>query len=50
MKNVEPTVRRNPGGHDPHTKRTIKSVIWPPTYKEKIIPISKKFEKGILKT
>ncbi|MFS8002967.1 hypothetical protein Hanom_Chr13g01208331 [Helianthus anomalus] len=33
----------------PHTKRTIRSVIWPATDKGKIIPIAKKFEKGILK-
>ncbi|MFS8007690.1 hypothetical protein Hanom_Chr14g01264031 [Helianthus anomalus] len=49
MKTVESTVRRNPGVRDPHTKRTIKSVIWPPTDKEKIIPIACKFTKGILR-
>ncbi|MFS7996622.1 hypothetical protein Hanom_Chr12g01132051 [Helianthus anomalus] len=50
MKTIEPTVVRNPGVRDPHTKRTMKSVIWPATNKEKIIPISRKFEKGILKS
>ncbi|KAJ0813540.1 hypothetical protein HanPSC8_Chr17g0774591 [Helianthus annuus] len=50
MKTTEPTIRRNLGVRDPHTKRTIKSVIWPVTDKEKIIPIVKKFEKGILKS
>ncbi|MFS7986617.1 hypothetical protein Hanom_Chr11g01012451 [Helianthus anomalus] len=49
MKRAEPTVVRNPGVRDPLTKRTISSVIWPATDKEKIIPIAKKFEKGILK-
>ncbi|MFS7953169.1 hypothetical protein Hanom_Chr07g00615411 [Helianthus anomalus] len=45
MKTAEPNVRRNPGVCDPFTKRTVKSVIWPPTDKEKIIPIAKKFNK-----
>ncbi|KAJ0749929.1 hypothetical protein HanPSC8_Chr05g0203131 [Helianthus annuus] len=49
MKTAEPTIRRNPRVRDPHTKRTVKSVIWPTTDKEKISPISKKFEKGILR-
>ncbi|KAM0043277.1 hypothetical protein Hdeb2414_s0010g00339371 [Helianthus debilis subsp. tardiflorus] len=49
MKTTDPTVVRNPGVRDPHTKHTIRSVIWPATDKEKIIPIAKKFEKGILK-
>ncbi|MFS7955715.1 hypothetical protein Hanom_Chr07g00645891 [Helianthus anomalus] len=49
MKTTEPTVRRNPGVRDPHTKRTVKSIIWPTTDKEKIIPLAKKFERGILK-
>ncbi|KAJ0603654.1 hypothetical protein HanHA300_Chr02g0040731 [Helianthus annuus] len=49
MKTAEPTMRRNPGVHDPHTKRTVKSVIWPTIDKEKIIPIAKKFERGILR-
>ncbi|MFS8008279.1 hypothetical protein Hanom_Chr14g01270811 [Helianthus anomalus] len=49
MKTVESEIRRNPGVCDPFTKRTVKSVIWPPTEKEKIIPISRKFESGILK-
>ncbi|MFS7935257.1 hypothetical protein Hanom_Chr05g00401341 [Helianthus anomalus] len=49
MKTAEPTVFRNPGVRDPHTKRTTRSVIWPATDKEKIIPIAKKFEKGIPK-
>ncbi|MFS7936540.1 hypothetical protein Hanom_Chr05g00416771 [Helianthus anomalus] len=48
MKTAESEIRRNPCVHDPFTKRTVKSVIWPPTNKEKIIPISRKFEKGIL--
>ncbi|KAJ0786353.1 hypothetical protein HanOQP8_Chr02g0054471 [Helianthus annuus] len=49
MKTAEPTIKRNLGVHDPHTKRTIRSVIWPATDKEKIIPLAKKFERGILK-
>ncbi|MFS7919541.1 hypothetical protein Hanom_Chr03g00213851 [Helianthus anomalus] len=49
MKTVESEIRRNPSVRDPFTKRTVKSVIWPPTDKEKIIPISRKFAKGILK-
>ncbi|MFS7953625.1 hypothetical protein Hanom_Chr07g00620891 [Helianthus anomalus] len=49
MKTAEPTIRRNPSVRDPHTKRTVRSVIWPATDKEKIIPIAKKCEKGILK-
>ncbi|MFS7926861.1 hypothetical protein Hanom_Chr04g00302081 [Helianthus anomalus] len=49
MKTTEPTVKRNPGVRDPHTKHTVKSVIWPATDKEKIIPISPKFETGILR-
>ncbi|KAF5809061.1 hypothetical protein HanRHA438_Chr04g0162871 [Helianthus annuus] len=49
MKTAEPTIRRNPGVRDPHTKRTVRSVIWPATDKEKIIPIAKMFEKGILR-
>ncbi|MFS7946482.1 hypothetical protein Hanom_Chr06g00536801 [Helianthus anomalus] len=49
MKTAEPTVRRNAGVRDPFIKRPVKSVIWPPTDKEKTIPIEKKFVKGILK-
>ncbi|MFS7954477.1 hypothetical protein Hanom_Chr07g00630961 [Helianthus anomalus] len=49
MKTAEPTVRRNPGVHYSFTKRTLKSIIWPPTDKEKIIPLTRKFEKGILR-
>ncbi|MFS7894010.1 hypothetical protein Hanom_Chr00s001384g01681031 [Helianthus anomalus] len=49
MKTAESEIRRNPGVRDPFTKRTIKSVIWPPIDNEKIIPLSRKFEKGILK-
>ncbi|MFS7910657.1 hypothetical protein Hanom_Chr02g00108801 [Helianthus anomalus] len=45
MKTVEPIVRRNPGVRDSFTKRTVKSIIWPPTDKEKIIPLTRKFEK-----
>ncbi|MFS7997275.1 hypothetical protein Hanom_Chr12g01139771 [Helianthus anomalus] len=48
MKIAESDIRRNPGVRDPITKRTVKSVIWPPTNKEKIIPLARKFEKGIL--
>ncbi|KAJ0726026.1 hypothetical protein HanPI659440_Chr12g0465591 [Helianthus annuus] len=49
MKTAESEIRRNPGVRDPFTKRIVKSVIWPPTDKEKIIPLTRKFEKGILK-
>ncbi|MFS7920002.1 hypothetical protein Hanom_Chr03g00219191 [Helianthus anomalus] len=49
MKTAEPTVRRNPGVRDPFNKITVKSIIWPPTDKDNIIPIAKKFEKGILR-
>ncbi|MFS7964893.1 hypothetical protein Hanom_Chr08g00755711 [Helianthus anomalus] len=49
MKTAEPTIKRNLGVRDPHTKRTTRSVIWPATDKEKIIPLAKKFERGILK-
>ncbi|MFS7962843.1 hypothetical protein Hanom_Chr08g00731301 [Helianthus anomalus] len=49
MKTAELEIRRNLGVCDPFTKRTVKSAIWPPTYKKKIIPISCKFAKGILK-
>ncbi|KAM0063148.1 hypothetical protein Hdeb2414_s0003g00087671 [Helianthus debilis subsp. tardiflorus] len=49
MKTAESEIRRNPGVRDPFTKRTIKSVIWPLTDKEKIIPLACKFEKEILK-
>ncbi|KAF5813465.1 hypothetical protein HanXRQr2_Chr03g0098721 [Helianthus annuus] len=49
MKTAEATVKRNPGVRDPHTKHTIRSVIWPANDKENIIPLAKKFEKGILK-
>ncbi|MFS7999318.1 hypothetical protein Hanom_Chr12g01164661 [Helianthus anomalus] len=49
MKTVVSTLRRNPGVRDAHTKRTVKSVIWPPNDKEKTIPIARKFAKGILK-
>ncbi|MFS7998863.1 hypothetical protein Hanom_Chr12g01159031 [Helianthus anomalus] len=49
MKTAESTIRRNPGVRDPHTKRTVKCVIWPPTDKEKIIPITCKFTERILK-
>ncbi|MFS8008811.1 hypothetical protein Hanom_Chr14g01277271 [Helianthus anomalus] len=50
MKVVESYLRKSHGVRDPLTKRTIKTVIWPPTDKEKIIPIALKFAKGILKT
>ncbi|KAJ0726310.1 hypothetical protein HanPI659440_Chr12g0468831 [Helianthus annuus] len=50
MKVAESYLRKSHGVRDPHTKRTIKTVIWPPTEKEKIIPIARKFAKGILKT
>ncbi|KAF5783129.1 hypothetical protein HanXRQr2_Chr11g0504321 [Helianthus annuus] len=49
MKTAEPIVRRNPGVRDSYTRRTVKSIIWPPTNKEKVIPLTKKFEKGILR-
>ncbi|MFS7907299.1 hypothetical protein Hanom_Chr01g00069561 [Helianthus anomalus] len=49
MKTAEPIVRRNPGVRDSFNRRTVKSIIWPPTDKEKIIPLTRKFEKGILK-
>ncbi|MFS7964882.1 hypothetical protein Hanom_Chr08g00755591 [Helianthus anomalus] len=49
MKTAEPTIKRNPGVRDPYTKRTIRFVISPATDKEKIIPLAKKFERGILK-
>ncbi|KAJ0804369.1 hypothetical protein HanPI659440_Chr02g0037241 [Helianthus annuus] len=49
MKTAEPTIRRNPGVRDPQNKRTVKSVIWPAIDKEKIIPIAKKYERGILR-
>ncbi|MFS7912496.1 hypothetical protein Hanom_Chr02g00130621 [Helianthus anomalus] len=48
MKVVESYLRKNPGVRDPRTKLTINVVIWPPTDKEKIIPIAPKFAKGIL--
>ncbi|MFS8021362.1 hypothetical protein Hanom_Chr16g01426541 [Helianthus anomalus] len=48
-KTAEPTIKRNPSVRDPRTKRIVKSVIWPATDKEKIIPIAKKFERGILR-
>ncbi|MFS8034477.1 hypothetical protein Hanom_Chr17g01581561 [Helianthus anomalus] len=50
LKTAEPTVRRNPGVRDSFTKRTVKSIIWTPTDNKNILPITKKFEKGILKT
>ncbi|MFS7954096.1 hypothetical protein Hanom_Chr07g00626301 [Helianthus anomalus] len=43
MKTAESEIRRNLGVCDPFTKRTIKSIIWPPTDKEKIIPLARKF-------
>ncbi|KAJ0618633.1 hypothetical protein HanHA89_Chr02g0055671 [Helianthus annuus] len=49
MKNAESEIRRNLGVRDPFIKRTVKSVIWPPTDKEKIIPLHHKFEKVILR-
>ncbi|MFS7966890.1 hypothetical protein Hanom_Chr09g00779271 [Helianthus anomalus] len=49
MKTAESEIRRNPGVREPFTKRNVKSIIWPPIEKEKIIPLSRKFEKGILK-
>ncbi|MFS7986629.1 hypothetical protein Hanom_Chr11g01012581 [Helianthus anomalus] len=49
MKTAKSEIHRNPGVRGPFTKRTIKSAIWPPTDKEKIIPLARKFEKGILK-
>ncbi|MFS8023724.1 hypothetical protein Hanom_Chr16g01454821 [Helianthus anomalus] len=49
MKTAEPTVRRNPGVRDSFTRRTSKSVIWPPTAKEKIISLTRKYKKGILR-
>ncbi|MFS8008262.1 hypothetical protein Hanom_Chr14g01270601 [Helianthus anomalus] len=49
MKTAESNIRRNPGVSAPFNKRTIKYVIWPLTDKEKIIPITRKLEKGILR-
>ncbi|MFS8024485.1 hypothetical protein Hanom_Chr16g01463831 [Helianthus anomalus] len=49
MKTAEPIVRRNPGVRDSFTRRTVKSIIWHPTDKKKIIPLIRKFEKGILR-
>ncbi|KAJ0570236.1 hypothetical protein HanHA300_Chr05g0175751 [Helianthus annuus] len=40
MKTAESEIQRNPGVRDRFTKRTVKSVIWPPTDKEKIIPLT----------
>ncbi|MFS7968813.1 hypothetical protein Hanom_Chr09g00801921 [Helianthus anomalus] len=42
MKTTLPTVKRNPGVRDPHTKRTVMSVIWLATDEKKIILINKK--------
>ncbi|MFS7904724.1 hypothetical protein Hanom_Chr01g00039411 [Helianthus anomalus] len=38
------------GVRDPHTNKRMKIVSWPPTDKEKTIPLVKKIPKGALKT
>ncbi|MFS7985017.1 hypothetical protein Hanom_Chr11g00993391 [Helianthus anomalus] len=49
MKYAKSYVKKNRGVRDPYTGRTIKTVIWPSTKKEKIIPVAPKFPKGVLK-
>ncbi|MFS8008871.1 hypothetical protein Hanom_Chr14g01277991 [Helianthus anomalus] len=49
MKYVESSVKKNRGVRDPYAGRTIKTMIWPPTDKEKIIPTAPKFPNGVLK-
>ncbi|KAM0057389.1 hypothetical protein Hdeb2414_s0005g00157641 [Helianthus debilis subsp. tardiflorus] len=49
MKVVDLYLKKSHAVHDTHTKRTVRTVIWPPTDKEKLIPVARKFAKGILK-
>ncbi|MFS8021348.1 hypothetical protein Hanom_Chr16g01426361 [Helianthus anomalus] len=49
MKYAQSYLQKNRGVYDRHTGKTVKSVIWPPTEKEKIIPTTPKFPKGVLK-
>ncbi|MFS8024360.1 hypothetical protein Hanom_Chr16g01462321 [Helianthus anomalus] len=50
MKVVESYLKKSCGVCYPHTKRTTRTVTWPLSDKEKIIPVARKFAKGILKT
>ncbi|MFS7937185.1 hypothetical protein Hanom_Chr05g00424671 [Helianthus anomalus] len=49
MKVAKSYLKKSHGVRDPHTKRTIKTVIWSPTDKEKVIPVAPKFDKVVLK-
>ncbi|MFS7929310.1 hypothetical protein Hanom_Chr04g00331011 [Helianthus anomalus] len=49
MKVAESYLKKSCGVRDPHTKQTIRTVIWPPTDKENVIPVAHKFSKGVLK-
>ncbi|MFS8004155.1 hypothetical protein Hanom_Chr13g01222351 [Helianthus anomalus] len=49
MKYAESSFKKNRGVRDSYTGRTIKTLIWPSTDKEKIILAAPKFPKGVLK-
>ncbi|MFS7984309.1 hypothetical protein Hanom_Chr11g00984971 [Helianthus anomalus] len=49
MKYAKTYLKRAPGVRNPDTGKPMKTVIWPPTQKDKRISLSKKFTKGCLK-
>ncbi|MFS8025119.1 hypothetical protein Hanom_Chr16g01471171 [Helianthus anomalus] len=50
MHTAESIVKPAKGIRDPYTNKRMKIVHWPPTDKEKMIPLVKKIPKGTLKT
>ncbi|MFS7918582.1 hypothetical protein Hanom_Chr03g00202861 [Helianthus anomalus] len=49
MEYVDSYLKKNCAVYDKHMGRNVKTVIWPPTEKEKIVPAALKFPKGVLK-
>lgn len=48
MSTVESYIKKAKGVIDPHTKKTMRTVMWPPTDKVNSISITKRFPKGAL--